>query len=87
VASRSCRAVGAYQLAEASTDPDGGYHTEACHAVQHVAANFCFDLLTGQRPGEESPSNDGFVPIQRSSLVAGIQRFVLVIQGWFGPQS
>jgi hypothetical protein len=40
-------AVGAYQLVEASTDPDGGWHTEACHAVQHVASNFCFDLLTG----------------------------------------
>jgi hypothetical protein len=60
-------AVGAYQLVEASTDPDGGWHTEACHAVQHVAANFfCFDLLTGQSPGQESPSNDGFVPIHRS---------------------
>ena len=47
------RAVGAYQLVEASTDPDGGWHTKACNPVQHVAANFCFDLLTGQTPGEE----------------------------------
>jgi hypothetical protein len=56
----------ACQLVEASTDPNGGWHTEACHPVQHVASNFCFDLLTGQSPGEESPSNDGFVPIHRS---------------------
>ena len=40
--------VAACQLVEASTDPDGGWHTEACHPVQHVASNLCFDLLTGQ---------------------------------------
>ena len=53
--------VAACQLVEASIDPNCGWHTEACHAVQNVASNFCFDLLTGQSPGEESPSNDGFV--------------------------
>jgi hypothetical protein len=58
--------VATCQLVEASTDPDGGWHTEACHPVQHVASNFCLDLLTGQGPGEKSPSNDGFVPINRS---------------------
>jgi hypothetical protein len=57
---------GACPLVEASTDPDGGWHTKACHPVQHVASNLCFDLLTGQSPGEESPSNDGFVPIHCS---------------------
>ena len=51
---------------EASPNPDGGWHTNACHPVQHVASNLCFDLLTGQSPGEESPPNDGFVPIHRS---------------------
>ena len=56
----------ACQLVEASTDPRGGWHTNACHPVQHVASNLCFDLLTGQSPGEESPPNDGFVPIHRS---------------------
>jgi hypothetical protein len=56
----------ACQLVEASTDPDGGWHTEACHPVQHVASNFCLDLLTGQSPGEKSPFNYGFVPINRS---------------------
>ena len=34
----------ACQLVEASTDPDGGWHTEARHPVQHVASDFCFDL-------------------------------------------
>ena len=34
--------------------------------VTGVASNLCFDLLTGQSPGEESPPNDGFVPIHRS---------------------
>ncbi len=48
---------------EASPDPDGCWHIEACHPVQHIASKLCFDLLTGQSPGEESPSNDGFVPI------------------------
>ena len=56
----------ACQLVESSTDPDGGWHTKACHPVQCVASNLCFDLLTGQSPGEKSPSNDGFVPIHRS---------------------
>ena len=59
-------AGGACPLVEASTDPDGGWHTKACHPIQHVASNLCFDLLTGQSPGEELPSNDGFVPIHRS---------------------
>ena len=56
----------ACQPAEASTDPDGCWHTEACHPIQHIASNLCFDLLTGQSPGEESPSNDGFVSIHCS---------------------
>src|SRR5271165_1464011 len=55
----------ACQLVESSTKPDGGGHTKACHPVQHVASNLCFNLLTGQSPGEESPSNDGFVSIHR----------------------
>ena len=50
---------------ESSTDPNGGRHTKACHPVQRVASNPCFDPLTGQSPGEESPSNDGFVPVHR----------------------
>ena len=50
---------------EASPNPDGGWHAKACHPVQHVASNLCFDLLTGQSPGEESTANDGFVPIHR----------------------
>jgi hypothetical protein len=37
-------------LAESSTDPDGGWHTKACHPVQRVASNLCFDLLAGQSP-------------------------------------
>jgi hypothetical protein len=53
-------------LVEASTDPDAGWHTEARHPVQHVASDFRFDLLTGQSPGVESLSNDGFVSIHRS---------------------
>ena len=56
----------ACRLVEASIDPDGDWHTKACHPVQHVASNLCFYLLTGQSPGEESPSNDGFVAIHRS---------------------
>ena len=56
----------ACQPVEASTDPDGCWHTEACHPIQHIASNLCFDLLTGQSPGEESPSNDGFVSIHCS---------------------
>ena len=40
----------AYQLIESSTDPDGGWHTKACHPVQRVASNLCFDPLTGQNP-------------------------------------
>jgi hypothetical protein len=42
----------ACQLIEASTDLDDGWHTEACHPVQRVASDLCFDLLTGQIPGE-----------------------------------
>ena len=56
----------ACQPVEASTDPDGCWHSEACHPIQHIASNLCFDLLTGQSPGEESPSNDGFVSIHCS---------------------
>ena len=67
--------VAACQPVEASTDPDGGWHTEACYPVQRVASNLCFDLLAGQSPGEESLSNDGFIPIhcglnKASSVVA-----------------
>ena len=40
----------ACQLVESSTDPDGGWHTKACHPVQRVASNLCFDPLTGQNP-------------------------------------
>ena len=40
----------ACQLVESSTDPDGGWHTKACHPVQRVASKLCFDLLTGQNP-------------------------------------
>ena len=58
--------VAACQLVGASTDPDGGWHTEACHPVQRVASNLCFDLLAGQSSGEESPSDDGFIPIHCS---------------------
>jgi hypothetical protein len=57
--------LAACRLVESSNDLDGGWHTKACHPVQRVASNLCFDLLTGQSPGEESPSNDGFVPIHR----------------------
>ena len=56
----------ACQPVEGSTDPDGCWHTEACHPIQHIASNHCFDLLTGQSPGEGSPSNDGFVSIHCS---------------------
>ena len=58
--------VAACQQVEASSDPDCGWHTEACHPVQRVAPDLCFNSLAGQSPGEESPSNDGFVPIHRS---------------------
>ena len=51
--------VAACQLIEASTN---GWHTEACHPVKRVASNLCFNLLTGQSPAKESPSNDRFVP-------------------------
>jgi hypothetical protein len=68
--------VAVCQVIEASTDPDGGWHTEACHPVQRVASNLCFNLLTGQILAKESPSNDRFVPIhcsldKASGVVAG----------------
>ena len=44
----------ACQPVEASTDPDGCWHAEACHPIQHIASNLCLDLLTGQSPGEAS---------------------------------
>ena len=57
----------ACQPVEGSTDPDGCWHTEACHPeFSTFASNLCFDLLTGQSPGERSPSNDGFVSIHCS---------------------
>ena len=62
----ACTLSGPCPLVEASTDPDGGWHPEACHPVQRVASNLCCDLLTEQSPGEESTSNDGFAPIHRS---------------------
>jgi hypothetical protein len=37
-------------LVDSSTDPDGGWHTKACHPVQRVASDLCFDLLAGQSP-------------------------------------
>jgi hypothetical protein len=71
----------ACQPVEASTVPDGNWHTRACHPVQHFASNLCFGVLAGQCPGEESPSNNGFVPIhysfKASSVVARTTLLVL----------
>jgi hypothetical protein len=40
-------------------DTNGDRHAEAGHFVEHVAADFCFDLLIGQSPGMKTPADDG----------------------------
>src|SRR4051794_23138116 len=43
----------------------GNRHAETGHPVKRIAGDFGFDLLIGQSPGVETPTDDGLVAIHR----------------------
>ncbi len=46
-----------------SPPPNGDWHTQTCHSIEHIAADLCFVALIEQTPSAKSPANDGLVTV------------------------
>jgi hypothetical protein len=46
-----------------SPPPNGDWHTQTCHSIEHIASDLGFGALIEQTPSAKSSANDGLVAV------------------------